>query len=71
MAILIKSFLFLDEAIITVRAMDFCTPLLLQEFARIIFVDSMDGYSKTPEDHAPLTVRPSYTSLDYPKRVSY
>lgn len=62
---------FLDEIIITVRAMDFCTPLLLQEFARIILEDEVNGYQRTPEDYTPLADRPSYTSLNYPKTVSY
>lgn len=51
--------------------MDFCTPLLLQEFARIILEDEVNGYQRTPEDYTPLADRPSYTSLNYPKTVSY
>lgn len=61
---------FADETIVTVRGLGGCKLQEIQEFARIIFVDDLNNYTKRVEDHAPLEDKPAYQSLNITKRVS-
>lgn len=54
---------------LTVRALGVCRDLKLQEFARIIFIDSITNYTSLFEDYEPLKEKPSYELLDIPKTV--
>lgn len=62
-------FFFTDSTLLTVRALGVCRDLKLQEFARIIFVNSITNYTSLFEDYEPLKKRPAYESLDVPKIV--
>lgn len=63
----------LDETYFSLRMVGFCrtvAELRVQEFARIIFVDDINNFSKKVEDQKPLQYRPSYESFEVPKTVS-
>lgn len=52
---------FADGTLITVRALEECIKQNVQEFARVVFLDSFADFLPNYEDYKPLTNRPGYT----------
>lgn len=58
-----------DETLLIVQLLDACLPFQRQEFARIIFVDDINNFTKSFEHHEPLKNRPPFRGVDDSKRV--